>query len=106
MKDGVMKATGNSRYLKSSIPAGTTWEQALAMLIAGTFQIDLNGINPGGWAVIGDALNKANVLPDDVCDALGIDRQESEPKDAFLTVRKYAQQRESTFQKLMTGGMI
>lgn len=106
MKDGVMKATGNSRYLKSSIPAGTTWEQALAMLIAGTFPIDLNGINPGGWAVIGDALNKANVLPDDVCDALGIDRQESEPKDAFFAVRKYAQQRESTFQKLMTGGMI
>lgn len=54
----------------------------------------------------GSIYNKANVLPDDVCDALGIDRQESEPKDAFFAVRKYAQKRESTFQKLMTGGMI
>lgn len=54
----------------------------------------------------GSIYNKANVLPDEVCDALGIDRQKSEPKHAFLAVRKYAQQRESTFQKLMTGGMI
>lgn len=54
----------------------------------------------------GSVYSKGNVLPDDVCDALGIDRQESEPKDAFFAVRKYAQKRESTFQKLMTGGMI
>lgn len=54
----------------------------------------------------GSIYNKANVLPDEVCNALGIDRVASEPKDAFLAVRKYAQQRESTFQKLMTGGMI
>lgn len=83
MKDGVMKATGNSRYLKSSIPAGTTWEQALAMLIAGTFPIDLNGINPGGWAVIGDALNKANLLPDAVTQMLGLTQENPQVKDAL-----------------------
>lgn len=32
----------------------------------------------------GSAYNKANVLPDDVCSALGINPQTSEPKDAFL----------------------
>ena len=107
MRDIVPNGTGNSRSLKSSIPAGTTWEQALAMLRDGTFPVDLKGLNPEG--ILNNnpsAYSKANVLPDEVCDALGIDRQKSEPKHAFLAVRKYAQQRESTFQKLMTGGMI
>ena len=54
----------------------------------------------------GSVYCKANVLPDDVCDALGIDADESEPKDAFLALRRYTQQRESTFQKLMTGRFI
>lgn len=31
----------------------------------------------------GSAYNKANVLPDDVCNDLGIDPTTSEPKDAF-----------------------
>ena len=31
----------------------------------------------------GSAYTKGNVLPDDVCDTLGIDRVQSEPKDAF-----------------------
>ena len=84
MKDGVMNGTGNSRYLKSNIPVGTTWEQALAMLIAGTFPIDLNGINPDGWAVISDALNKANLLPDDVVQTLGLTQENPQVKDALV----------------------
>lgn len=34
-------------------------------------------------AVEGSAYNKKNVLPDELCDLLGIDRVASEPKDAF-----------------------
>ena len=34
----------------------------------------------------GSAYNKANVLPDDVCNAYNIDKVTSEPKDAFLAV--------------------
>lgn len=109
MKDGVMNCTGNSRYLKSSIPAGTTWEQALAMLIAGTFPIDLNGINPDGWAVISDALNKANLLPDDVVQTLGLTQENPQVKDALVGLHDTAESRTqtfraSTFQKIMYWG--
>lgn len=34
----------------------------------------------------GSFYNKANVLPDEVCDHLGIDRQTAEPKDGFSTL--------------------
>lgn len=34
----------------------------------------------------GSAYNKANVLPDTVCEALGLDTEASEPKDAFLAI--------------------
>ena len=57
-------------------------------------------------SVDGSVYCKANVLPDELCDALGIDADESEPKDAFMALRRYTQQRESTFQKLMTGRFI
>lgn len=55
----------------------------------------------------GSAWNKANVLPDEVCDALWIDRVESEPKDALLALREYTNKRQlrpTTFQSMMTGG--
>lgn len=72
MKDSIINGTGNSRYLRSSIPEGTTVEQMVSMLRAGTFPVDFNGINAAGWQQIGDALNKANLLSDVTCDALGI----------------------------------
>ena len=34
----------------------------------------------------GSAYCKANVLPDDVCDYLGLDKKEAEPKDAFMSL--------------------
>lgn len=83
MKDMVTNGTGNSRYLKTSLASGTTWESALAMLREGTFPIDLNGLNNGGITQLGSAYSKANVLPQDVCEALGLDEQTAEPKDAF-----------------------
>lgn len=83
MKDLVTTGTGNSRNLKSSIPAGTSWEDALDMLRAGTFPIDLNGLNEDGVSTAGSAYNKANVLPDPLCTDLGIPSSTAEPKDAF-----------------------
>lgn len=62
MKDFIPKGTGNSRWMKSSIPTGTTWEEALAMLRAGTFPFDLNGINSAGVAQMGMAMNTANLF--------------------------------------------
>lgn len=86
MKDMITNGTGNSRYLKTSLASGTTWESALAMLREGTFPIDLNGLNNGGITQLGSAYSKANVLPDDVCALLGLDSTTAEPKDAFGVV--------------------
>lgn len=55
----------------------------------------------------GSAYNKANVLPDDVCNDLGIDPATAEPRDAFRANVEYTKKsRESTFQRLMTGRFI
>lgn len=86
MKDLVPKGTGNSRFLRSSIPANITHEELVALLRAGTFPVDFAGLNSAGVAVVGSAYNKANVLPDDVCTALGI-ATSAEPKDAFMAIK-------------------
>nr|DAI30325.1 MAG TPA: hypothetical protein [Caudoviricetes sp.] len=82
MKDAILKGTGDSRYLKSKIPTGTTWEQALAMLNAGTFPVDLNGINTEGFQQVGTPLNKANLLKDAVVSKLGMIGDKT-PNDMF-----------------------
>lgn len=83
MKDSIIKNTGNSRYLKSAISAATTWEQFRAALIAGTLPIDLNGINTAGWQQVGDALNKANLLPDGIITAFGLPGSNPQVKDGI-----------------------
>lgn len=56
--------------------------------------------------VSGSVYNRANVLPDSVCEKLGI-ANTSEPKDAFLAVRKLILRRKvSTFERYMMGGML
>lgn len=87
MKDLVPKGTGNSRFLRSSIPADITHQELVALLRAGTFPVDFAGLNSAGVAVVGSAYNKANVLPDDVCNLLGITTS-AEPKDAFSALVK------------------
>lgn len=82
MKDAILKGAGDSRYLKSKIPTGTTWEQALAMLNAGTFPVDLNGINLEGFQQLGTPLNKANLLKDAVSSKLGLVGDKT-PNDMF-----------------------
>lgn len=72
MIDSVLKGTGNSRFLKSAVPAGTSWADALAMLQAGTFPIDLNGINNAGFQQVGTPLNKANLLKDATAAQIGL----------------------------------
>lgn len=72
MIDSVLKGTGNSRFLKSAVPAGTSWAYALAMLQAGTFPIDFNGINTEGFQQVGTPLNKANLLKDATAAQIGL----------------------------------
>lgn len=73
MKDSVIKGTGNSRYLKSSLEGITTWEQFRAALAAGTLPVDLNGINPEGFQQLGDPLNKVTHLKDGTAEKYGMD---------------------------------
>lgn len=91
MKDMKIKGTGNSRFLKSNIPAGTTIEQLVAMLNAGTFPFDFNGVNAEGIEEMGSALNKGNLLPDDVAELLGITIEDPQVKDAFQALKEYAE---------------
>lgn len=82
MIDSVLKGTGNSRFLKSAVPAGTSWADALAMLQAGTFPIDFNGINTEGFQQVGTPLNKANLLKDATAAQIGLPPTAT-PDDAF-----------------------
>ena len=76
MEDMIIKGTGNSRYLKSVANIMTlypTYESFATALANGTFPIDLNGINPAGVETPGTRLNKASLLTDALCTALGLE---------------------------------
>lgn len=63
MQDGIIAGNGSSRYLKTVAAALSlypTYEDFITALIAGTFPIDLNGINEAGWSRQGTPLNKRN----------------------------------------------
>lgn len=67
MQDGIIAGNGNSRYLKTVAAALSlypTYEDFITALIAGTFPIDLNGINEAGWSQKGTPLNKGTLLSD------------------------------------------
>lgn len=86
MKDFVSKGQGDSRYLKSNLLEGTSWDAALALLRAGTFPIDLNGVNPDGYTQLGTALNKANLLTDTTASALELTGDDPTVNDALNTL--------------------
>ena len=90
MQDGVIKGTGNSRYLKSIAAFLTqypTYEAFAAALAAGTLPIDLNGINETGWETLGTALNKANLLQDATAALYGLDNT-AVVDDAFEKIKE------------------
>lgn len=92
MQDGILKGTGNSRYLKSIetfLTQYPTYQDFAAALAAGTLPIDLNGINETGWDQLGTALNKANLLSDDTCELLYLDNT-AVPNDALQELAKRA----------------
>lgn len=86
MKDFVSKGQGDSRYLKSNLLEGTSWDAALALLRAGTFPIDLNGVNPDGYTQLGTALNKANLLTDETASALDLTGDDPTVNDALAAI--------------------
>lgn len=83
MKNTTIKGTGNSRRLKTSLPAGTTWEQVLTLLRSGQFPVDITGLNTEGVQAAGTALDKETLLRDAICDRLGLDKEGTVPSDVF-----------------------
>lgn len=75
MQDGLIKGTGNSRYLKSIADFLTqypTYQEFAVALAAGTLPVDFNGINETGWEQLGTALSKANLLSDETAAMYGL----------------------------------
>ena len=104
MQDGIIKGTGNSRYLKTmqdALARWPTWEDALREMIAGTFPFDLNGINPAGWKQIGTAMDKTNLLTDTTAAAIKAlsGTTPDTPNDAFAALSAITGER----AKIQTG---
>lgn len=98
MTDGIIKGTGNSRYLKSvanALALYPTHESLMEALAAGTLPIDLNGINPAGWNIMGDKLDKATLLTDALCTALGL-ATTATPTQAMEKLRQLVNTAQST----------
>ena len=89
MQDFVPLGTGNSRSLKSSISAETTWEQALEMLRNGTFPIDIGAVNDAGVSQKGTPLNMASLLALSVATKYG-KGAEAVPSEIFDILSKAA----------------
>lgn len=90
MQDGIIAGNGNSRYLKTVAEALSlypTYQDFIAALIAGTFPIDLNGINAAGWVQQGTALNKANLLADVTASSIGLGGNAT-PNSAFAKIKQ------------------
>ena len=64
MTDMIVKGTGNSRFLRSAIPADITFSQFVALLREGALPIDLAGVNDEGVEVKGTPLGKGTLLSD------------------------------------------
>lgn len=99
MKDFIQRGSGDSRFLKSSLPPETSWAQALALLRAGEFPIDLAGMNPAGWLQLGTLLSKANLLRDETAEDLGL-TAEAVPDDAFRAIKGLIEQASDRAEEL------
>lgn len=68
MKDMILKGTGNSQFLRSIpdfLTQYPTYEDFAQALIAGTFPIDMCGLNEAGLTQVGTALSTMNLLSSD-----------------------------------------
>lgn len=90
MQDFIPKGNGNSRSLKSSIPDGTTWEQALEMLRNGTFPIDIGAANEVGVLQKGNPLNKSTLLKDETATLFKDLPENPVPDEVFKILSKAA----------------
>lgn len=89
MKDGIIKGSGNSRFLKSVENFKTlypTYDAFVSALAAGTLPVDFNGINAAGWEQIGDALGKNTLLKDATAALFGLGA-DAVPDDVLAVIK-------------------
>lgn len=89
MKDGIIKGSGNSRFLKSVENFKTlypTYDAFVAALVAGTLPVDFNGINEVGWERMGDALGKHTLLKDTTAALFGLGA-DALPDEVLATIK-------------------
>lgn len=89
MENLVPLGTGNSRFMKSNIPASTTLAQLIQMLNNGTFPYDIGTINPAGISQQGTPLNKDTLLKDATAALFGLGT-DAVPDDVLAYLGKYA----------------
>lgn len=99
MKDFIQRGSGDSRYLKTSLPPETSWAQALALLREGKFPMDLAGMNPAGWLQLGTLLSKSNLLRDETAQLLGL-TPDAVPDDAFRAIKGLIEQSAEEAERL------
>ncbi len=63
----------------------------MSALIAGTFPIDLNGINAAGWTQQGTPLDKANLLADSTATSIGLTNTAT-PNQAIAKIKQLIDQ--------------
>lgn len=72
MENLVPLGTGNSRLMKSNIPANTTLAQIIQMWNNGTFPYDIGPLNSAGISQQGTPLNKDTLLKDSTAALYGL----------------------------------
>jgi len=106
LTDGIIKGTGNSRYLKSVAdfltlyPDYTSFAQAL---IAGTLPIDMNGVNAAGWTQQATPLNKATLLTDQTETAIWGDASDRTIDDVLNKFLSISQAIQSSYARFAIG---
>ena len=91
MENLVPLGTGNSRLMKSNIPANTTLAQLIQMWNNGTFPYDIGQLNSTGISQQGTPLNKDTLLKDATAALYGYsDPEPIVPDHLFATLSKAA----------------
>lgn len=98
MTDTVIKGTGNSRSIKS-VPnlaaLAPTYDKLLEYLTGDGLPVDIGPLDASGVDVEGTSLNKANLLSDALCAALGLDTAAT-PTEAMEALRTLVATAQST----------
>ena len=103
MKDTIIKETGNSRFLRSSVAEDITFAEFIALLRAGRLPIDLAGINEEGIDTLGMPLGKGTLLDDETETVIWGSPGNRKPTEALKTIFETLSAGVSEKAKIVTG---